>query len=400
MPLSASDIVLGLALAALIGGGVGWLLRGLRRDAAANVDQDRLITLELDRAAARGREQALAAAVRAAEERAAELGRTAEHEVAVAKTQVTSLMQERTTHVQARGESEARNSRLLVELADRDRELQQTLVRTGEHALRPGVGVAETQKPALLRLNQDLEAAQGEVARLAAALRQAKTDREQLEIRLAEADATRLAEIAAHEEQEAQQREALRGHLEQLETLQVERDEQARVAGARGAECQRLSEEIAAVRRQSPDPDQVRALEIEADRLRTRLLERERDLEEFRRAALALASGPPGSPLRGPVDLGARPPARQRRGSQASRDDLKRIRGIGPVLERTLNRMGITRFSQIARWQDRDVERVTPALGDFPDRIRRDRWIESDREEHIHKYGHDPLADTPAATTE
>ncbi len=55
-------------------------------------------------------------------------------------------------------------------------------------------------------------------------------------------------------------------------------------------------------------------------------------------------------------------------------DDLKRISGVGPVIERTLNELGIWHFYQIAdfsadniRWVDRYI--------DFPGRIDREDWV-------------------------
>jgi predicted flap endonuclease-1-like 5' DNA nuclease len=403
MPFAVSDIVLGLALAALIGAAVGWLLRGLRRDAAAHSEQDRLITLELDRAAARGREQALAAAVRGAEERAVEQGRVAERDLAAAKAQVAGLMQERTTHAQARSESEARSARLQADLEQRERELRGTLARIIELERQDTRLSSELPEPA-----PSMDTDRGELAQMELALRDAGAESDRLKAQLAEVESSRQAELAErekrHQEQQVARRalqdelEAIKVQQENLEALRIERDELARVASEQGVRLQRLTQDLAELKRQAPDPAQLKTLEAETDRLRARLAEREQDLEEFRRAALVLASGSLGSPLRAPVDHGARPPARQRRGSRASRDDLKRIRGIGPVLERTLNRLGITRFSQIAQWQASDVERVAPALGDFPDRVKRDRWIERAREEHIRKYGHDPLNNAPAST--
>ncbi|MEO0996159.1 MAG: hypothetical protein AAFX58_01455 [Pseudomonadota bacterium] len=61
------------------------------------------------------------------------------------------------------------------------------------------------------------------------------------------------------------------------------------------------------------------------------------------------------------------------------RDDLKRIRGVGPKLERTLNALGIYRLHQIAAFDESDIERVGSELGRFPGRIRRDRWVEQAR---------------------
>ncbi|MCB2224790.1 MAG: hypothetical protein KQH83_11540 [Actinobacteria bacterium] len=56
-------------------------------------------------------------------------------------------------------------------------------------------------------------------------------------------------------------------------------------------------------------------------------------------------------------------------------DDLTRIYGIGPVLQRTLHEMHITTFRQIAEFTDDDIDLVSRALGRaFPDRVRRDDW--------------------------
>ncbi|MEL7538457.1 MAG: hypothetical protein AAFZ58_13795 [Pseudomonadota bacterium] len=60
-------------------------------------------------------------------------------------------------------------------------------------------------------------------------------------------------------------------------------------------------------------------------------------------------------------------------------DDLKRIRGVGPVLERTLNALGIHSLTQIANFSPDDVERISAQLPQFPGRIERDRWIEQAR---------------------
>jgi predicted flap endonuclease-1-like 5' DNA nuclease len=69
------------------------------------------------------------------------------------------------------------------------------------------------------------------------------------------------------------------------------------------------------------------------------------------------------------------------------KDDLKQIRGIGPVMERVLNRMGMFTFRQIAEWNERDVEHMASELHTFPDRIRHDNWIAGAKEQHFLKYG-------------
>jgi predicted flap endonuclease-1-like 5' DNA nuclease len=59
-------------------------------------------------------------------------------------------------------------------------------------------------------------------------------------------------------------------------------------------------------------------------------------------------------------------------------DDLKRIKGIGVVIEKKLMSMGITQYSHIAQWTERDIEMVSQAL-DFRGRIERENWIEQAR---------------------
>jgi len=60
-------------------------------------------------------------------------------------------------------------------------------------------------------------------------------------------------------------------------------------------------------------------------------------------------------------------------------DDLKKILGIGSVLEEKLNDMGIYHYSQIAEFSDSDIENVNTHLN-FPGRIERDEWIPQAKE--------------------
>ena len=55
-------------------------------------------------------------------------------------------------------------------------------------------------------------------------------------------------------------------------------------------------------------------------------------------------------------------------------DDLKLISGVGPVLERKLNNLGVTRFDQVARFERADITALDDALS-FKGRIDRDQWI-------------------------
>ncbi len=68
-------------------------------------------------------------------------------------------------------------------------------------------------------------------------------------------------------------------------------------------------------------------------------------------------------------------------------DDLKKIKGIGPVLEKRLNSLGITTYRQIGQFTDDDIARVAEVLKSFPDRIRQDDWISQAKAAHEAKYG-------------
>lgn len=68
--------------------------------------------------------------------------------------------------------------------------------------------------------------------------------------------------------------------------------------------------------------------------------------------------------------------AANRRGSDI--DDLKRIRGIGVLIEKKLNSLGILNYEQVANWTGADIERISRIL-DFKGRIEREHWIEQAR---------------------
>jgi predicted flap endonuclease-1-like 5' DNA nuclease len=55
-------------------------------------------------------------------------------------------------------------------------------------------------------------------------------------------------------------------------------------------------------------------------------------------------------------------------------DDLKRIKGVGPKLAALLNSLGVSSYSQIAAWDDAEIDRIDARLGSFAGRIRRDDW--------------------------
>ena len=96
-------------------------------------------------------------------------------------------------------------------------------------------------------------------------------------------------------------------------------------------------------------------------------------------ASLRSMRGPAGqeAPEPGPEDA-KRIAAQDRVLRVGASQDLKRIRGIGVLIEKKLNQLGVLTYDHIANWTARDIERVSQSL-DFKGRIERENWIEQAR---------------------
>ena len=62
------------------------------------------------------------------------------------------------------------------------------------------------------------------------------------------------------------------------------------------------------------------------------------------------------------------------------RQDVKLIRGIGPMIEEALNSAGIRCLEDIADWDEDDIEAFCEKLPALRERLKRDRWVEQARE--------------------
>ncbi len=60
-------------------------------------------------------------------------------------------------------------------------------------------------------------------------------------------------------------------------------------------------------------------------------------------------------------------------------DDLKLIWGVGPALEKLLNKIGVWHFDQIAAWSAADLQHVDLLLEGFTGRAKRDEWIKQSK---------------------
>ena len=66
--------------------------------------------------------------------------------------------------------------------------------------------------------------------------------------------------------------------------------------------------------------------------------------------------------------LGAFDPAKDKA------DDLKKVKGIGPKMEKTLNQIGIFTFAQVSKMTNTEYDLLDEITGSFPGRAQRDDW--------------------------
>ncbi len=65
--------------------------------------------------------------------------------------------------------------------------------------------------------------------------------------------------------------------------------------------------------------------------------------------------------------------------SAAPADDLRKIKGLGPKMQKLLVSLEVTRYAQIAAWSEADLDDLDTKLGAFAGRPRRDKWVEQAR---------------------
>ncbi len=63
----------------------------------------------------------------------------------------------------------------------------------------------------------------------------------------------------------------------------------------------------------------------------------------------------------------------------AGADDLKKLTGVGPALEKKLQEAGVTSFAQIAAWGPEEIAEFDEKLA-FKGRIEREGWVEQAKE--------------------
>lgn len=181
--------------------------------------------------------------------------------------------------------------------------------------------------------------------------------------------------------------EATMSERDQLQSDIVARSGRNAALDAKSAKIARLQDELANWQNRVPPlVERFRARNAEAEKLEEDLAIARERIVELEAAVVggqthiepvsnssALTNGRTASndPLDdgvGSSDAGDDQPAEMR-------DELQRIKGIGPAIEKTLNEMGIFRFQQIANMSEYDIDRVANRLRGFHSRIYREDWI-------------------------
>lgn len=368
MELNVWQVFVGLVLAAGSGFLIAWLIRAqaLSKTAlyASSLEQLLAGTMR-DRESALDRERVRVSEARMAQQgqaqRAAELEKELEHremQVITLREEAIQLARIREELTQRLDRHERLSQEVESKMAARIRELQ------GQ-----GDGTSGSYRPSGTR---------GSGAREIAALVAAhETDLAQLEARYLDAINQREMEI-----------DVLRQRLRMAETA-------AASLGKSTDELARAQQRIA----------ELESTQESAPAAQTPLMPSPADLPLPPRAALSLngsprnsnghhgvngygSNGTNGSNGHGPAKNAKPRPRRRRRHSDP--DDLKLITGVDGSVEQALHLLGVTSFRQVARWKEKDIDRIAGKLYQPAARIRNEGWVDSAKQAHAQKYGEDP----------
>ncbi len=93
----------------------------------------------------------------------------------------------------------------------------------------------------------------------------------------------------------------------------------------------------------------------------------------------AVGAGSVAAAAPAPAKTAAPKAAAPKAAAATGSDDLKKLSGVGPALEKKLHEAGVTTFAQIAAWSDEDVAAMDEKLS-FKGRIEREGWIAQAKE--------------------
>ena len=340
MSYLVGQIIWYLILTAVLWGAIGWWLRSVSHDSqvrALKADYDaRMLSLARTRDELRDQLEKVAAT------------RADGQLSASARTRVTE-------HVRALEKDNAKGRRQLQELGARLEALQST---------------SQTR-------DQEYEKLRQRLAQVTAKLREAEAAKASVN------DTTRAQSESSSDlsdtiERQAREMQALRQQLGAVQARSTPgNQEHARLLTVIQAQKRTIEQlnQRPAPQGSTGDTGRLPALR-EVSALRAALRARDAELVAMReQLQTAQASGrAPSEPTAD--DLFTSPPDGLLSEPRGQADDLKRINGIGPVLEARLNDLGVFHFHQIAGFSNDDIGWIAAQMNAFPNRILRDRWVD------------------------
>jgi NADH-quinone oxidoreductase subunit E len=129
----------------------------------------------------------------------------------------------------------------------------------------------------------------------------------------------------------------------------------------------------------APDPDPATGLQDQHPDAGKQHTEIEQEADSVRQPALSPSGGV--EPAAAPETMADEPaPVEPEAPGNAPEfdndaDDLKKIKGIGPAIEKKLNDLGVHRFDQIAEMSEYEIDRVAQHVKGFRSRIYREDWL-------------------------
>ncbi len=310
---------------------------------------------------------------------------------------------------EAAARQQAHQTTLEAQLTERDRELA-AAAETAERAASDRDAArneALELDTSLADARRDLEAAKSRESESMSERTRLRAQIEDLKTRLQTQREELAGELEAHRQadqtRQHEHRRAVEALSARLDEATAELETRSRTAGGREAA---LGQELKRARLRGRDLD-ARVVELEA----ALADQRERHAAAIGRVQAELADahervdtltarlGEPAPLPAAPVLHRAVPPP------SAGGDDLTQISGIGKVLQRKLNDLGLTRFLDVAQLADETRrEAIGRHLGSLRGRIVRDDWVGQARRLHEAAHGsdHDPAAETavPATTND
>ncbi len=292
----------------------------------------------------------------------------------------TEAEQLRAMQLEDRGQLEARNNQTLAEHAGQLDQQQAAALAELTGQLDRQKAETETWRQRFTEAEQ-LRAMQLE-DRAQLEARNNQTPAELLTSQLDQQQAAALAELTSQLDRQKAETETWRQRFTELEgSLRAPASSPLSEPAGNGSLLDRLSGRIAELEQTLGATD---ALAYDAaSEAQTRNLELKRQLAakdvEIERLRNQLAFPSPNLVAKGNSAYG--------NAANGDRDDLKLIFGIGPALERRLNRFGVYTFRQITNWTTEDIARFEEQMPGFSTRAERDHWMAGAREQYIKKYG-------------